>query len=163
MTTYIGIDPGLQGAVAIIQSVGVVIIDTPTMQVKKGKGKKTEYLPIEMAEVLIAYPGCQVFIEKLHSMPGQGVSSSFRLGEGYGLWVGIVSALKLPLTKVTPQAWKKVMMAGLADKDSARGRAQELFPGVAHLLKRKKDCDRADALLLAEYGRRSCGDIAVRF
>lgn len=156
MTTYIGIDPGLSGAIAAIRpNGGIEIADTPTMQVKKGKGKRNEYLPAQMAEFLNGYSNCHVFIEKVHSMPGQGVSSMFRMGEGYGLWIGILSALKIPFTKVTPQAWKKELMAGLKDKDAARGRAQELFPHAMVFLKRKKDCDRADALLIAEYGRRT--------
>lgn len=107
-----------------------------------------------MADIFRFPDKVAVFIEKVSAMPGQGVSSMFRLGEGYGLWIGIISALKLPLTKVHPATWKKVMMQGISDKDAARGRAQELFPDAAGYFKRKLDCDRADAVLIAEYGRR---------
>ena len=152
----IGIDPGQTGAVAILYGdSGVTIWDTPTEIVKKGKGTKTEYLPAEMAALLYVLPsGCHCYLEKVGAMPGQGVTSMFNFGKGYGLWIGILAALNIPYTLVTPQAWKKDIMAGQSDKDAARGRAQQLFPKVASQLSRKKDIGRADALLIAEYGRR---------
>ncbi|QXE86000.1 hypothetical protein KP003_16795 [Geomonas nitrogeniifigens] len=154
----IGIDPGQTGAVAIlINGVCVNVFDTPTEQVKKGKGSKTEYLPSEMAEILRIHnkPGVHCFIEKVGAMPGQGVTSMFNFGKGFGLWLGILAALQIPYTLVTPQAWKKMLMQGIGDKDAARGRAQQLHPEVTDWLKRKKDIGRADALLIAEYGRRA--------
>lgn len=154
---YIGIDPGLSGAVAEIDSNGgVVIHDTPTMQVKKSGKAKTEYLPLQMADILIDYVplNCHVFIEKVNAMPGQGVTSMFNFGRGFGIWIGILAALKLPYSLIMPQAWKKELMKGMSDKDAARVRAQQLFPQTIHELSRKKDIGRADALLIAEYGRR---------
>lgn len=151
----IGIDPGLSGAVAIIHDDGkVAIVDTPTTLIKKGKKSKHDYLPVQMADILGSREVCHVFIESVHAMPGQGSVSMFRFGEGYGLWIGIIAALGLPHTKVTPQAWKKALMAGIKDKDASRQRAQELFPQCVAELSRKKDIGRADALLIAEYGRR---------
>lgn len=156
---YIGIDPGQTGAIAVINSKKEIatIYDTPTMQAIKGKKYKTEYLPAEMVSVLSSYPKelCHVFIEKVGAMPGQGVTSMFNFGKGFGIWIGILAALELPHTFVTPQAWKKLLMQGMADKDAARIRAQELFPQSIVLLNRKKDIGRADALLIAEYGRRT--------
>jgi crossover junction endodeoxyribonuclease RuvC len=157
--TIIGIDPGQTGAVAAIFPDGkVMLIDTPTEIQKKGKGSKTEYLPSNMAGVLrplLNDPfGVHCYIEKVGAMPGQGVTSMFGFGKGFGLWLGILAALNIPYTLVTPQAWKKLMMMGQSDKDAARGRAQQLFPHVAGLMTRKKDIGRADALLIAEYGRR---------
>ena len=78
----------------------------------------------------------------------------FNFGKGFGLWLGILAGLGIPHTLVTPQAWKKEMMQGMGDKDAARIRAQELFPHCVDSLSRKKDIGRADALLIAEYGRR---------
>lgn len=154
----IGIDPGQTGAVAIlIDGVCVNIFDTPTEQVKKGKICKTEYLPAEMADILRLHSHLvkpHVFIEKVGAMPGQGVSSMFGFGKGYGLWIGILAALQIPYTLVTPQTWKKTIMAGISDKDAARGRAQQIHPEATDWLKRKKDIGRADALLIAEYGHR---------
>jgi crossover junction endodeoxyribonuclease RuvC len=152
----IGIDPGITGAIAIIDDDGVSVVDTPTIEVQKGgKGKmsKTEFLPSEMAEILReAGPG-HIFIEAVHAMPGQGVTSMFGFGVGYGVWLGIIAALNLPHTKVTPQAWKKEIMKGMPDKDASRIRAQEMFPELTGLLARKKDHGRADALLIAAYGK----------
>lgn len=155
---YVGIDPGLTGAVAEIDIEDriVTLFDTPITTIKVGKKIKTDYMPSEMASILERYTGtfCHVFIEKVGAMPGQGVVSMFGFGKGFGLWLGILAALALPYTLVTPQAWKKVIMEGKADKDAARLRAQELFPKVTGDLSRKKDIGRADALLIAEYGRR---------
>jgi len=150
----IGIDPGQTGAVAIIGDDRCYVLDTPTETVKKGKGTKTEYLPAEMVQMLKGFKNAHCFIEKVGAMPGQGVTSMFNFGKGFGLWIGILAALEIPYTLVTPQAWKKAMMQGIGDKDAARGRAQQLFPSKSKELSRKKDIGRADALLIAEYGRR---------
>lgn len=158
---YIGIDPGLTGAVSVIKRSGKVkIFDTPIEEIKKGKSIKREYLPENMADILIKIinlygnKNCNVFIEKVHSMPGQGVASMFNFGKGYGIWIGILAALKISKTLVTPQEWKKEMMSGMKDKDAARIRAQELFPECSIRLQLKKHIDRADSLLIAEYARR---------
>lgn len=158
MRTIIGIDPGLSGAVCIRDYAGTIhLVDTPVMGVKKGKKSGTEYLPAEMADLLrcAAPQDIHVFIESVHSMPKQGVSSTFTFGKGFGIWIGIIAALKLPHSFVTPQAWKKTMMEGIADKDAARIRAQQLYPALMPALKLKKHIGRADALLIMEHGRRS--------
>lgn len=165
----VGIDPGITGAVAVISTGGGFphLYDTPVeLQQKAGGKNKTEYLPTQMAELLrnsfkmfdgpkLCAADVHVFIEQVSAMPGQGVTSMFGFGKGFGLWLGIVAALQMPYTLVTPQRWKKEIMVGIKDKDAARGRAQQLFPRVADQLGRKKDIGRADALLIAEYGRRT--------
>ena len=156
---YIGIDPGITGAVAVIgPGDGACVYDTPVIGIKKGKKNSTDYLPVEMSHLLkdltFANKNTHIFIEKVHSMPGQGVASMFNFGKGYGIWIGIISAIGLRVSYVTPQAWKKKLMKGMADKDAARLRAQELFPWLVSELSRKKDVGRADALLIAEYGKR---------
>lgn len=99
-----------------------------------------------------------VYIERVHSMPKQGVASSFNFGMGYGLWQGIVAGLGWSMELVTPQQWMKVMMAGqLRGKDPARARAQELWPHAMYYFERVKDHGRADAALIAEFGRRTYG------
>lgn len=123
--------------------------------VKSGPKMKRRYQVPAMAELLRGNVSF-VIIENVHSMPGQGVASSFSFGYGLGLWVGIVVALEIPYEMVTPQRWKGVMMNGQGkEKDAARYRAQQLFPTIADQLARKKDDGRAEALLIAEYGRRS--------
>lgn len=148
----IGIDPGQTGAVAFINDGHIELFDTPTELVKKGKGNKTEYLPSLMAEILRGKTIDHCYIEKVGAMPGQGVTSMFNFGKGYGLWIGILAAMQIPYTLVTPQAWKKEVMQGVGDKDAARGKAMQLYPASAQLLSRKKDIGRADALLIAHFG-----------
>ena len=156
---YIGIDPGLRGAVAFIPEGGLITVaDTPTMVVE-GDKLRHKYNTAAMAELLRPYQYATkdtlVILESVHSMPKQGVASSFTFGEGLGMWEGIIAAYGLPLEKPSPQRWKKEMMADMGkDKDAARYKATWLFPEMAEQLSRKKDDGRAEALLMAEYGRR---------
>jgi crossover junction endodeoxyribonuclease RuvC len=155
----IGIDPGITGAIAFFRTgYQPQVFDTPTQQTKVGRSIKQDYLPAQMAmlleqcanELKAESPHC--FIEKVAAMPGQGVTSMFNFGKGYGIWIGILGALKIPFTLVTPQAWKKPIMQGIKDKDAARIRAQQLYPDLTPQLTRKKDIGRADAILLAHFG-----------
>ncbi len=97
-----------------------------------------------------------VFIEKVHAMPKQGVSSTFKFGMGYGLVIGVCEALGIPYRLVTPQAWKKVVLAGTAkDKDAAVSFVRRAYPGV-DLIPGKKRVPHdgiADAMCIAEFGR----------
>jgi len=108
-----------------------------------------------MVALLTPYAGAglQVLIEASQAMPGQGVRSMWTTGYGYGLWLGILAALQLPYTPVRPVVWKKAVGLG-KDKEQARLRAQQLFPAAD--LRRKRDHGRAEALLLAWYGRQAC-------
>lgn len=159
--TVIGIDPGLSGAVAVLQDGDTYIgphrkyvIDTPVLNVE-GKRK---YNANEMAHILCPFTqesDVLVVLESVHSMPKQGVASSFNFGEGLGLWKGIIAAYGLPLELPSPQRWKKALLADQGkEKDASRFKAIQLFPDLAGQLSRKKDDGRAEALLLAEYGRR---------
>ena len=167
MRVWIGIDPGVTGAVAaIFENENVLIFDAPTAQVKSGKRTRTEFLPHEMAAMLKGFIGDdlqpQVVIEKVSAMPGQGVTSMFNFGTGWGMWIGICAALDLPYRFVTPNEWKKEMMSGMGkDKDASVVQAQRLFPDAAHLLQRPKRGGgvmllngRADSLLIAAWGRK---------
>lgn len=92
----------------------------------------------------------RVVVENVHSMPGQGVSSSFRFGMGTGIIHGVTGALRLPLTLVAPTVWKKVHKIG-ADKEKARQLAIRSWPEMARYLERKMDADRAEALLIGDW------------
>jgi crossover junction endodeoxyribonuclease RuvC len=156
MGMIIGIDPGLSGAVARIDDDldFLQVNDTPTMTVKSGPKLKRRYQVPAMVELLRGNVDF-VMIENVHSMPGQGVASSFSFGYGLGLWIGIIAGLEIPYEMVTPQRWKGVMMDGQGrEKDAARYRAQQLFPSIALQFARKKDDGRAEAMLIAEYARR---------
>lgn len=157
---YVGIDPGLSGAVAlIIGSRSVIFYDTPTELVKKGTTRRT-YNPVAMAKILQlivdhSNHGLHIGIEYQQAMPKQGVSSTFSIGMGFGLWVGIVAALRVPYTIVIPRIWKKELMGGMGkEKGASVIRLCQLYPLAAEDLKRKKDHNRADAGMIAEYVRR---------
>jgi crossover junction endodeoxyribonuclease RuvC len=147
----IGIDPGKTGAVSFLyKDSKIEIFDTPLCS-------DNSYDIDGMSDIFDGWLGYNidgVFIEKVHSMPKQGVASMFNFGMGYGIWLGICSALKYPITLVTPQAWKEEMNLISKPKDDARAKVIELFPKHSLLVTRKKDIGRADAILIAEYGRR---------
>ena len=151
--TIIGIDPGLTGAVARISIDGAEVVDLPVMANGKGSSKvKNQVNASELARILdeLASPdGTIVFLERISSMPGQGVASMFSMGDTFGCIRGVCGALWLPTEVVTPQKWKKHFMLG-ADKEVVRARAIEAFPEQP--LGRKKDHNRAEALLIAKYG-----------
>ncbi len=153
---FIGIDPGLTGAVASL-SVDVALVgDTPIHRV--GKSKRVydvSRMRRELSALLDCGEECFAILEQQQAMPKQGVSSTFKTGQGFGLWEGILAALHIRYEIVHPTRWKKRMLDGLPTKDKASSRivAGRLFPDVD--LGRRKDNGRSDALLLAEYGRRT--------
>jgi len=157
---FLGIDPGLTGALAVIYSElnTVFVYDTPVLTVVKNKKVRHEMdiiQTVNMVRVAIGTESlrCCAAIERVNSMPDQGVASSFSFGKGFGIWLGILGALRIPFDLIHPVRWKKVMMDGMGkEKDSSRVRAKELFPHVD--LSLKKHHGRADALLLAEYRKR---------
>jgi crossover junction endodeoxyribonuclease RuvC len=149
----IGIDPGLTGAIAFLADdlTCLDIKDMPTMQL----GRLVKHLQINgagLAGILSPYShGTKptVYLEQVNAMPGQGVTSMFNFGMGYGIVQGICGALQFPLILVRPNAWKK--LAGLIGKpkDAARTLAQQLYPAVD--LSLKKHVGRADALLIGRF------------
>lgn len=160
---YLGVDPGLDGALAACEPGSVdfvTLFDTPTLTVQ-GKGAKREYDVHAMARALRGYAaygpgGVTALVELVHAMPGQGVRSMFSMGRGIGVWEGLLAGLGIPYAFVTPQRWKRALMDGMGkDKDAARLTAMRLFPSIAGSFARKKDDGRAEALLIAEYARRT--------
>lgn len=149
MTAIAGIDPGVSGAVAIIQAGRFVAgIDMPTFQ----DGKRRRVNAAALAAFLSEHRPARVILERVGAMPGQGVASMFSFGHSVGIAEGVATALGLPLVLVTPQAWKRA--AGLigSDKAASLAVAARLFPDAP--LSRKKDVALADALLIASYGTR---------
>ena len=159
----IGIDPGLDGAIAILgASVNPAYVhDTPTMTVMTNTGKRRRVYDIPCLagylEEFRGVAGVRALIENVHAMPGQGVRSMFSMGFGLGLWEGLLGGLRIPFERVAPRRWKGAMLDGQGkEKDASRFKAQALFPTVElHL---KKHHGRADALLIAEFGRRLHAD-----
>ncbi len=171
---YLGIDPGQTGCLAMIQfegqdqNVGLLpkvqsnkkiirFFDPLLIQVKSGEKTKNEYNEAAMVQALQEFSSCGTVVactlEKVSAMPGQGVTSMFNFGMGFGLWRGMLSSMKIPYSLVHPATWKRLIMKDMPkEKDAARLRAIQLFPQAAAELSRKKDIGRADALLLAHYG-----------
>ena len=165
MSITVGIDPGLDGALAILDGGALLAIhDAPTVSLRgKSRANRRDYDEGAIREILLSIPsGARAFIESVHSMPGQGVRSMFSMGVGFGLWRGALSALGLSYTLVTPQAWKKVCLAayGLKDKNAAYQAMSRQFPAAPLKGTRGGILDgRADALAIAEYGQRSANGL----
>lgn len=152
---YLGIDPGLSGAVAVLDEAGALVAlhDVPVLTLSTSRGTRQEYDVPGLVALLAPYAGLQahVILEASQAMPGQGTRSMFTVGVGFGVWLGILGTLGLAHTRVRPAIWKRSL--GLtSDKEQARLRAMQLFPGAD--LRRKKDHGRVEALLLAWYGMR---------
>ncbi|MCT7992537.1 hypothetical protein [Laspinema olomoucense] len=147
---FIGIDPGITGAVAIINSSKIQLIDSPIFQIKtKKKPDIAGYY-----QILKQYTeDSTAIIEEVHAMPGQGGVSGFNFGTAFGIWIGILAALEIPYEFVSPQKWKR-QMGVKGEKDESRTVALQLFPHLAPQLNLKKHHNRADALLMAEYCKR---------
>jgi crossover junction endodeoxyribonuclease RuvC len=149
----LGIDPGLTGAfVALVDGVPRVW-DMPTIKV----GKRNHVDPAGVRDILSGFEGASTLaiLESVHAMPKQGVVSVFTFGEGFGVLKGALAALEIPYDLVTPQRWKRVMLDGTGkDKGASRLAARRLWPAQSGLFNRVRDDGRADAALMAEYGRR---------
>ena len=152
----IGIDPGITGAAAFIWEDHTEVFDIPVMAKGKGGAKvKNQVNAAALAEMLehakhwVGADKVYVYLERISSMPGQGVASMFSMGDTFGCIRGVCAALGLSVEIVTPQSWKKAYGLG-KDKEVIRAKAIELFPEAP--LSRKKDHNRAEALLIAKYG-----------
>lgn len=145
---FIGVDPGGSGAIAVIHDGVVEFI----------KNDSTER---DLYEWLCDYGladgyGSHAVIERVHSMPKQGVSSSFKFGQSYGFLRGLLIASRIPFAEVSPVKWQTAMACRTGgDKNVSKARAQQLFPNV------KITHANADAILLAEYARRTTGEVSI--
>ena len=150
----IGIDPGLSGAIAILENNKVLrIFDMPVMsEGKKNKRQINSALLVNILKDNISNnEEISVVIEQVNAMPGQGVTSMFNFGQSFGVLKGICSALQLSMFFVRPAKWKKYHNLINSNKDSSRTKAIEIFPYISHELSRKKDSNKADAILIARF------------
>jgi crossover junction endodeoxyribonuclease RuvC len=157
----IGVDLGLDGAVATIGAGGVEAAVTPTLAA--GRIGRRHYDAAAMARLLAGREVVLAVIEAVGAMPGQGLASTFGFGVGYGLWLGLLAALQIPHQAVTPQAWNKVILAGTArDKAAAIAFASRRYPALSLLATPRSSVAHdgiADAVCLAEYARRQVGGV----
>lgn len=147
----VGIDPGLSGAIALLNPITreVIVHDMPLIASKAGRSETDVH---NLARILAPGGDSNIAIlEQVHAMPKQGVTSTFRFGQNYGACQMAISGHGYDVRDVTPNAWKKHFRLG-SDGNASRGLAIQRFPALAETLKRVKDHNRAEAVLLALYG-----------
>jgi crossover junction endodeoxyribonuclease RuvC len=148
-TAILGIDPGLSGALALLDIDGSLeVVDMPTLQLKKRV--IDEYA---LARIIDNWSSRvrEVWLEQVATRPGEGAVGAFTFGRGYGLLRGICAANFLTIIDVTPQTWKRALRVP-AEKDGARAAASRVFPRHADQWARVKDDGRAEAALIARHG-----------
>ena len=152
----IGIDPGISGAICFFEDGQVKeIIDMPVMADGK-KNKRQINGPQVYNEILKRINKFQkkdiiVVIEQVSAMPGQGVTSMFNFGQSFGVLKGICSAMQLSMFFIRPAKWKKYFGLIKTEKDASRTKVIEIFPYISSQLSRKKDSNKADAVLIASF------------
>ena len=157
----IGIDPGISGSICFFQDGKIIdVIEMPIM-IKGKKNKKQvngSQIYNEISERIkdIDKKDIKVVIEQVSAMPGQGVTSMFNFGQSFGILKGICSAMQLPMYFVRPAKWKKYFNLINSEKDASRTRAIEIFPYFSSQLARKKDSNKADAILIASFYYETC-------
>ena len=152
----IGIDPGISGSICFFQDGKIIdVVEMPTMTEGKKNKKQVNgsqiYNEILERTKKIDKKDIKVVIEQVSAMPGQGVTSMFNFGQSYGILKGICSAMQLPMYFVRPAKWKKYFNLINSEKDASRTKAIEIFPYFSGQLSRKKDSNKADAILLASF------------
>ena len=160
---FIGVDPGVSGAIAFIFDDYRVVHDIPTITIemttktKNGNKKKRNVVDLSAFADTLEEWDFEMFavIEKVSSSPQMGVTSSFNFGYAFGACEMLIASNRIPYELVTPNKWKKAVgLRVKAEKDESRLHAIKLFPDMRDQLSLKKDHNKAEALLLAEYARR---------
>ena len=152
----IGIDPGVSGSICFFEDGKILdVVEMPTMTEGKKNKKQVNGSQI-YNEILnrikqIDKKEIKVIIEQVSAMPGQGVTSMFNFGQSYGILKGMCSAMQLPMYFVRPVKWKKYFNLINSEKDASRTKAIEIFPYFSGNLSKKKDSNKADAILIASY------------
>ena len=152
----IGIDPGISGSICFFKD-GIIldVIEMPTMT--EGKKNKRQ---VNGSQIYNEFSkrinknqnqSIRVIVEQVSAMPGQGVTSMFNFGQSFGILKGICSAMQLPMYFVRPAKWKKYFNLINSEKDASRTRAIEIFPYFSSQLSKKKDSNKADAILIASF------------
>ena len=152
----IGIDPGITGAICFFEDRKIIdLIEMPNMAEGKKQKKQVNGAQI-YNEILLRVKNMdkqniKVVIEHVTAMPGQGVTSMFNFGQSFGVLKGICSAMQLPMYFVRPAKWKKYYSLINSKKDASRTKVIEIFPYISSQLSKKKDSNKADAILLASF------------
>ena len=152
----IGIDPGISGSICFFQDGKIIdVVEMPTMIEGKKNKKQVNgsqiFNEISYRIKKVDKKDIKVVIEQVSAMPGQGVTSMFNFGQSFGILKGICSAMQLPMYFVRPAKWKKYFNLINSQKDASRTRAIEIFPYFSTQLSKKKDSNKADAILIASF------------
>ena len=158
----IGIDPGVSGAICILTDGKITeIYDMPTMI--DGKKNKKQVNGAEITNIinkeLVNEKDINVVIEHVSAMPGQGVTSMFNFGQSFGVLKGICAALKLSVHFIRPVKWKKHFNLINTEKDASRTKVIEVFPYISSKISKKKDANKADAILIARFFHETVGNL----
>ena len=152
----IGIDPGVSGSICFFKDGKILdVIEMPIMN--EGKKNKKQVNGAQIYNEIFkridntSSIGTRVVIEHVTAMPGQGVTSMFNFGQSFGILKGVCSAMRLPMFFVRPAKWKKYFNLINSEKDASRTRAIEIFPNFSSQLSKKKDSNKADAILIASF------------
>ena len=152
----IGIDPGISGSICFFEQGKILdVIEMPTMT--EGKKNKRQVNGSQIYNEILKRvekaekQNVRVIIEQVSAMPGQGVTSMFNFGQSFGILKGICSAMQLPMYFVRPAKWKKYFGLINSQKDASRTRVIEIFPYFSSQLTKKKDSNKADAILIASF------------
>ncbi len=150
----IGIDPGLSGAIAVMQDKKVInIYDMPVMA--EGKKNKRQLNSSQLVNIIKENihedEETIVVVEQVNAMPGQGVTSMFNFGQTFGAIKGVCAALKLPIFFVRPSKWKKHFELINSSKDASRTKVIEMYPTLSGQLAKKRDVNKSDAILIAKF------------
>ena len=152
----IGIDPGISGSLCFFEDGKIIdVVEMPSMA--EGKKNKRQVNGAQIYNEIFSRiknfekKDIKVVIEQVSAMPGQGVTSMFNFGQSFGALKGICSAMQLPMYFVRPAKWKKYFNLINSEKDASRTKVIQIFPYISSQLSRKKDANKADAILIASF------------
>ena len=152
----ISMDPGISGSICFFEDGKIIdVVEMPTMIEGKKNKKQVNgaqiYNEISYRIKNLKKENIKVVIEQVSAMPGQGVTSMFNFGQSFGILKGICAAMQLPMYFVRPAKWKKYFNLINSEKDASRTKAIEIFPYFSSQLSKKKDSNKADAILIASF------------
>ena len=152
----IGIDPGISGSICFFEDCKIIdVVEMPTMTEGKKNKRQVNGSQIfnEISQRIHKSENheIRVIIEQVSAMPGQGVTSMFNFGQSFGILKGICSSMQLPMYFVRPAKWKKYFNLINSQKDASRTKAIEIFPYFSRQLSKKKDSNKADAILISSF------------
>ena len=152
----IAIDPGITGSICFFENGKIIdLVEMPNMAEGKKNKKQVNgaqiYNEIFLRIKDLEKKDIKVVIEQVSAMPGQGVTSMFNFGQSFGALKGICSAMQLPMYFVRPAKWKKYFNLINSEKDASRTKAIQIFPYISAQLSKKKDSNKADAILIASF------------